>query len=550
MVDDDVVVFAHALHLALGRGQPPLALVGLFSAPRLQPRRSSSSDGGRRKMVTALGSFQRTVLAPCTSGARMTSLPATQSIADAVQRDPVAIQVVHDRVLEELALLEQRVVLGLGEKVIVDTVLFPLSQRARGGRDTVRDGKLILLELFDERRLTNLTARRARIPAHWRTCSAVRRGRPLGRMSFDALTLTAVRDELEPHLTDARLQKLVFPDELSLAMEVFSPQAGRTNVLLSADLDDCRVQRIPHLPARGIERDSPFTLVARKYLRNTHIRSVRQPRLERVFELDCEQRDASGQQHRFLLIVEVMGRRSNLVLVGQDGVIMDAARRTPPSRNPRRPILPHLPYEPPPAQDRLFPEQLSSDGLAAAAIGQSGQLARFLSDRIAGLSPLAGREIAFRATGAAATPLAGADLPRAIAAVMEFMSVADTHRWEPTLAIEDERPVAFAPYRLRHLEAAGASLLPFETVSEAIDTYYARLAEVGPARRGDLLLAERRALLARCSGPCKRPSAGLPRSNISSSRARGIATHSARWRADPGPPSGSAARLDRIVGGR
>src|SRR5579859_6843383 len=208
-------------------------------------------------------------------------------------------------------------------------------------------------------------------------------------MSFDALTLTAVRDELEPLMTDARLQKLVFPDELSLAVEVFASHAGRTNVLLSADLDDCRVQRMPHLPARGLERDTPFTLVARKYLRNAHIRSVRQPRLERVFELDCEQRDASGQQHRFLLIVEVMGRRSNLVLVGQDGVIMDAARRTPPSRNPRRPILPHLPYAAPPAQDRLFPEQLSSDGLAAAASGQSGLLARFLSDRIAGLSPVA-----------------------------------------------------------------------------------------------------------------------------------------------------------------
>jgi predicted ribosome quality control (RQC) complex YloA/Tae2 family protein len=315
-------------------------------------------------------------------------------------------------------------------------------------------------------------------------------------MSFDALTLSAVRDELEPLLTDARLQKLVFPDELSLAMEVFSPQAGRTNVLLSAHLEDCRIQRIPHLPARGLERDTPFSLVARKHLRNAHIRSVRQPRLERVFELDCEQRDASGQQYRFLLIVEVMGRRSNLVLVGQDGDIMDAARRTPPSRNPRRPILPHLPYESPPPQDRLFPEQLSSDGLAAAAIGQSGSLARFLSDRIAGLSPLAGREIAFRATGAATTPLAGTDWTSVIQATLGFMSVAETHRWEPTLAVEDQRPLAFASYRLRHLEAAGASLLPFATTSDAIDAYYSRLAEAGPARRGDLLLAERRALLA------------------------------------------------------
>jgi predicted ribosome quality control (RQC) complex YloA/Tae2 family protein len=316
-------------------------------------------------------------------------------------------------------------------------------------------------------------------------------------MSFDALTLSAVRDELEPLLTDTRLQKLVFPDELSLAMEVFSPQAGRTNVLLSAHLEDGRVQRIPHLPARGLERDTPFSLVARKHLRNAHIRSIRQPRLERVFELDCEQRDASGQHYRVVLIVEAMGRRSNLVLVGQDGHILDAARRTPPSRNSRRPVLPHLPYEYPPPQERLFPDQLSGEGLVEAALAKpGGLLARFLSDRIAGLSPLAGREIAFRASGAADTALAGVDWSVVVRAIVAFMSVEQSHRWEPTLALEDQRPVAFAPYRLQHLEAASASLLPCATISEAIQGYYSRLAEVGPARRGDILLAERRTLLA------------------------------------------------------
>src|SRR5438067_6042309 len=106
-------------------------------------------------------------------------------------------------------------------------------------------------------------------------------------MSFDALTLSAVRDELEPLLTEARMQKIVFVDELSLAVEFFAPQVGRTNVLLSGDLEHGRVQRIRQLPARGVDHDSPFSLLVRKHLRNARVRSVRQPRLERVFELDC-----------------------------------------------------------------------------------------------------------------------------------------------------------------------------------------------------------------------------------------------------------------------
>src|SRR5439155_9053512 len=201
--------------------------------------------------------------------------------------------------------------------------------------------------------------------------------------------------------------KLMFVDDLSLAVEAFAPHVGRTNVLLSADLDQGRVQRIESLPVRGLERDTPFSLLARKYLRNARIRSVRQPRLERVFELDCEQRDFSGQHYRVLVIVEAMGRRSNLVLVDAHGVILDAARRSPPSRNSRRPVLPHLPYVPPPPQERLFPEDALADRLAAEAIDHSGSLARYLSDRLAGLSPLSGRELAFRATGAVDGGLSG-----------------------------------------------------------------------------------------------------------------------------------------------
>ncbi|HEV7663417.1 MAG TPA: NFACT family protein [Chloroflexota bacterium] len=315
-------------------------------------------------------------------------------------------------------------------------------------------------------------------------------------MSFDALTLTAVCDELQPLLQDTRVQKLVFVDDLSIAIEAFSPSRGRTNVLLSADLDDARVQRIDRLPARGLERDTPFSLIARKHLRNVHIRSVRQPRLERVFEVDCEQRDASGQHYRLLLIVEAMGRRSNLVLVDQNGVILDAARRTPPSRNARRPILPHLPYEPPPPQTRLFPEDITAEALAMRAAEAKGSLARLLSDNLAGLSPLAGRELAFRATGDAQTDLLTVDWTRVAAATRDFLAQTETHAWQPTLAFEDGHAVDYAPFELTHLVAAGGSLEHFASISAAIEAYHTRLAEAGPARRGDPLAAERKALLA------------------------------------------------------
>jgi predicted ribosome quality control (RQC) complex YloA/Tae2 family protein len=306
-------------------------------------------------------------------------------------------------------------------------------------------------------------------------------------MSFDALTLAAVRDELEPVLTGARMQKLVFVDELSLAVEFFAPSVGRTNVLLSAHLEHGRVQRIGQLPTRGLERDTPFSLLVRKHLRNARVGSVRQPPLERVFELDCEQRDSSNRPYRVIVIVEAMGRRSNLVLVDHDGVIVDAARRTPQSRNARRPILPHLPYAPPPPQDRLAPEAITPEALSC---GEPLLLAKRLGERVAGLSPLAAREVAFRAAGALDASTSSVDWSEVARTVRSFVT---TREWNPTVAYNPGgEPLEYAPYELTHLAATGARLERFSSISDAMTAYYA----AAPARRGDPLAAERKALLA------------------------------------------------------
>ncbi|MDQ3811089.1 MAG: NFACT family protein, partial [Chloroflexota bacterium] len=308
-------------------------------------------------------------------------------------------------------------------------------------------------------------------------------------MSFDALALSAVRDELEHLLQHGRLQRLAFVDELSLAAEFFSPGAGRGCVLFSAHPELGRVQRLEHLPIRGLERDTPFALVVRKHLRGARLRVLRQPRLERVLELDFDQRDATGEHYRVLLIVEAMGRRSNLVLVDQDGAIVDAARRAPPSRNPRRPVLPHLPYVPPPPQERQLPEHLTADDLARGVAGRADTLAAYLVQRVAGLSPQATRELVFRATGAADTPAANADWSGVLGAIRDFMAPLETHQWTPSVAFHDGQPRAYAPYLLTHLPGAR----PMATISAAMAAYYAGTPT--PAR-GDALAGERAALLA------------------------------------------------------
>src|SRR5205823_1108152 len=208
------------------------------------------------------------------------------------------------------------------------------------------------------------------------------------------------------------------------------------------------------------------------------------------------------------LIVEAMGRRSNLVLVDESGKILDAGRRSPPSRNSRRPVLPHLPYTLPPPQDRLSPERISAESLANEVHDQSSTLAKFLAGRVAGLSPLAARELAFRATSSVDASVDGAEWTHVAAVARDFLTMVDTHTWQPTVAFDADHPLEYAPYRLTHLDAiAGIQLDRLDSISEAIETYYTRLAASGPVRRGDVLAAERKALF----GPLERASKSTSR---------------------------------------
>ncbi len=315
-------------------------------------------------------------------------------------------------------------------------------------------------------------------------------------MRLDALTLSAIRDEIDPALSGARIQKVAFPDDFSVALETYAPPWGRARTLLSVHPEIGRVMLVSDLPDKGVDHDSPFALLVRKHLRSGRIVAVRQPLLERVLEIEIERWDEDSGHYRVLLIVEAMGRRGNLVLVGEDGAVLDALRRAPPSRNPSRPLLPHRRYAPPAAQERLSPEQLSATVLAEHARGTGGLLADHLLSTVAGLSPLASREIAFRSTGSVGAPVAGAPW-EGIAEVLRdmFRPLAD-HSWAPTLAVRSNVPIAYAPYPLLHLQSAGASLRSYESMSAAMESFYA--AGVGmptTPRRGDPLHSERTHLL-------------------------------------------------------
>lgn len=308
-------------------------------------------------------------------------------------------------------------------------------------------------------------------------------------MYFDTLTLAAVADELRETILGGRIQRVLLPNQLSIALEIYASRK-RYHLLLSAHPQFTRAHLSQAKLSRGVEHDTPLLLLLRKYLLGGRITAIEQPELERILllsivkgpqprntsndetsddpdlleDIDDEPFENEHELRRSELIIETMERRGNIILVSDDNIILESIRHIPP-RLSRRPVLPHQPYELPPQQEKRDPRQATPEGLRALLNGPIADTARAIVGAYRGVSPLAAREVVFRTTGAADTPLT-ADLPWA------RLALALRGLWndepQPSMAPSGDAPSAYAPYLLTHLPGA----TPRESMSAALDTFY------------------------------------------------------------------------------
>lgn len=311
-------------------------------------------------------------------------------------------------------------------------------------------------------------------------------------MSFDAITLAAVRDDVERDLLGGRVERVVLPAELAVGIEVYA-HGSKHWLFASAHPQQARVHLASERLARLSDDVSPLLLLLRKYVRDSRLTAVEQPAWERVLALSFEKRDEDGSALASRLIIEIMGRHSNIILVGANGRVLDSAKRVTTAISRQRTILPNQPYLPPPPLTKPSPVALGADELRRLcheASNAKPTLAQALVTALAGVSPLLGREVAFRAAGSVAANLDVADWQRVALALRELVDDAVNHRWQPTLGLVGDEPVAFAAYELRQYPA----MRRVATIGEALEAFHARAGQ--PARAGETGKAALRATLA------------------------------------------------------
>lgn len=309
---------------------------------------------------------------------------------------------------------------------------------------------------------------------------------------FDVLTTGAVVDELRRTVLDGRIQRLGMVDALTIGAEIYA-RGRRWHLIASADAQNPRIHLTRSMPSTDPNTITPFGLQLRKYVRGGFLIDVQQPPLERVVRLSIAKRMGpagepddeseveedeediwSGENvSRLDLIVEIMGRHSNLVLVDEDGLVRESAKRVTPSMSRVRPILPKRAYELPPPPDKPDPRQLTTPSVETliAASKPGDKLSDILVRGFRGVSPQIAREVAFRVTGDAAAKVSalGEEDARTMAqAVRGMFQPLLTGAWEPHLYEKDDVPVGYGAIPITYL-AVDAEAVPVDSISEAIE---------------------------------------------------------------------------------
>ncbi len=294
-------------------------------------------------------------------------------------------------------------------------------------------------------------------------------------MPLDAICLTAVAGEIRAGVVGGRIDKIHQPgrDEVVLAVR---GNRGSEKLFLSANPSHPRAQ-LTDISRENPDKPPMFCMLLRKHLTGARITALDQPPMERVLQLVLEATDELGDRVERRLVLEAMGRHSNLILLDQHGRIIDCLRRVDSDMSARRQVLPGLFYHLPPTQAKLDPAALSREELeqALAAAPEESQADKWLLDTFGGISPLISREIAWRAGGCTDVRLheLGESGRRALLDELErVLCLVRENRFAPTLIKRENRPFDFTFLPVAQYEAA-AQVEVRESFAQLLDQFYA-----------------------------------------------------------------------------
>ena len=291
-------------------------------------------------------------------------------------------------------------------------------------------------------------------------------------MALDGITIANIVKEMRDALLGGRIAKIAQPEADELLLTVKAP-SGQRRLYISASAS------LPLVYLTDENKPSPFTapnfcMLLRKHIANGRIVSITQPSLERIIVLGIEHLDELGDLCRKKLVIEIMGKHSNVIFCDEDDRIIDSIKHVPAQMSSVREVLPGRTYFIPDTMHKADPLTISESDFAVLLRQKPSALSKALYTSLTGISPVVAEEICFLAGLDSALPPSELSDDLMTHLYRQFSLFLDQVREEdfhPAIYYRNNEPQEFASVPLTHLE--GCARQEFDTISQVLSSYYA-----------------------------------------------------------------------------
>ena len=292
-------------------------------------------------------------------------------------------------------------------------------------------------------------------------------------MAFDGITVSNIVKECNDCLLGSRIYKIAQPeaDELLLTLKT---ENGQKRLLISAGAS------LPLIYLTEGNKPSPMTapnfcMLLRKHIQNGRITGISQPGLERIIRIDIEHLDELGDLCKKTLVVEIMGKHSNIIFCNEENKIIDSIKHISGMVSSVREVLPGRDYFIPETQNKLNPLTVKREDFLSRTFEKAAPLYKALYSTFTGFSPVISQELCYRASldaDRSALSFEQGDREKLYTVFSVFLDGIKAGNFAPNIVYENKSPVEFAAVPLT-MYAADASV-PYESISALLEQYYAQ----------------------------------------------------------------------------
>lgn len=291
-------------------------------------------------------------------------------------------------------------------------------------------------------------------------------------MAFDGIVTACMVAQLRSILTDARIYKIAQPENDEL---LFTLKAGKTQYRLAISAS----ASLPFIYLTGQNKPSPmvapnFCMLLRKHIQNGRITAISQPGLERVIDMEIEHLNELGDLCKKHLIIELMGKHSNIIFCNDENKIIDSIKHVSAQMSSIREVLPGREYFIPQTMHKQNPLTITEEDCMSYLAESSYNTAKTLYNGFTGISPAMAEEICHLASIESAQPsdtLTESERLHLCRTFLNMMQDIREERFQPVIIYNGDEPLEFAALPLTRYEAYDTR--SFDSMSVVLETYYA-----------------------------------------------------------------------------